>query len=239
MVNLEFKAAAEAAAFKSFIKVMKKYRLYFLVLPELYRFSVNSSMEAKVDCKMVNNLIPESFARNTMNWQNLHDNLIRAIDNNASNSRGMMGGGGSPEYDYLIHCVNTMIQVFVEFRLAKKGEHRKQRIPEFQMLGQEIFNSAARHLFGADFVDDQPAVPNQAIPRNNEEAMMADKWFNQFMQNGMNEQQAAMETSRKLMEYRRQNGEGGVSGSDFYINQGNNYNDEYYDDEYYDEDNDW
>lgn len=230
-----FMQNAESVAFKAFVTVMKRYKVYFHVLREINVFcneKTDDVTPTKGTLKMLKDIGIPSLPRN-LNFTSLHKKLMAKIEENAIHM-----GRCDSEYDYLIHCVNTMIQVFIERGFGREGRDNQviKKLPNFNNLGQEIFNLAAAKLFdGFAPETDAEGCMDDGVPRTEDEVQFVTSVFNKFIQEGMSMREATIRTREALTKYRTNHdgeyddGDGQIDGSRYYVNVGENCD---YDDEY-------
>ena len=219
-MNSQFKNNAEEIAFKAFMHVIKKYRVYFPVLTEIYRLSISNSInefrEKTVDIvKKFSPIMPSELLVKNINWGTFHNNIKGQIERNAQHM-----GNNNTECDYLIHCVNTMIQVIIECGIMRRNEELGRRIPRLDQLGNEIFTLASKKLFGADFVEPTNDLDNNITPQNTEENEFVANIFNKLMSKNVCYGDAMNIVKKELDKFRKRkkNKKSTLRGEDFYVN---------------------
>lgn len=174
MISNKFKSKARNIAFKSFINEIERRGWYLLLVQGCV--SLISHDSESVD-RMISNVREGMQRKSYTSVCEIKKDIIskviektsNTIDRNfESNRRGM----GSSEYEYLVHCVNTFIQIFVEHGILSTKAAEKDRNFRFEELGEKIFVRAAKKIFGEDFKLEKPKtsqLPPKPLNREEEE----------------------------------------------------------------------
>ncbi len=194
-ITEKFKSQAYNAAFGSFVQYMNKIGQGFNILLEGGIIAKKGSEENRRDRKQLS--INEKICfliTNNINWGKFHNVMKERIEQNYAHMRQ---AAGDENYDYLVHCVNTFIQVLVE----QSGwlRYNKGNIPPFEKMGEKIFTQAARKVFGSDF-----SIKKQQnhMPQNKEEEMFVMRRMKSLIDAGRSPQEACQIAIRELMSFR-------------------------------------
>ena len=169
MITNNFKSKAKNMAFKSYLYEMKKRGYFWESLTSIMEFIIR------------NTRIP-GYERNDLRHRKCNTSLytFRSIDSTISNpikdvlnhitqhieKHFAENRTQKSEYDYLVHCVNTMLMLFVEPFITKLEHFSSDRMKMqfMENLGREIFTRAAKKTFGDDFTIQTP--PQQPVPES-------------------------------------------------------------------------
>lgn len=140
MLTNDFKSKARNIAFKSFLCEIKKNDLYFGTLKKIASFLISRDTKN-------HKFYSGGFVNLNVMYVNPQNRLMSLIAPEINNC--LKNFKTQREYDYLMHCVNTLIRMFLEPILQKK------EIP-IENVGRRIFTRAAKKVFGKDTVIETP-----------------------------------------------------------------------------------
>lgn len=238
----QFKHDARVAALISFIRVMKLHKLYMEFINEAYIFFKNeqsktidsdSERNRKTKRGERNGLLSNIFATTKENgnlWEVILKFLTPKIDYNFEHMR--RGGGEGEEYEYLVHCVNTCIQIFIEHGMCHNNSDRSY--PRFEEIGLQAFQVAGKKLWGDNFRPQEQIRPREDFkPCDEEELRIVRNILQEVGGNTHISQQEIFDRiSRAIAEKRER--ENAMSNIDNYDAYDDGDDDEYI--EWYDED---
>ena len=153
MVSNNFKSKAINIAFKSFIKEIeiKGWYVWFTKGCAYLNRHKNKKINAlmcTIRGAMLNKDLEAFVTQDSKNaFSNVCKLFLPLIDKNFNNSnRGLK----DEEYEYLVHCVNTFIQTFIEHGILTFARDLAKEI-RLEQLGETIFVRAAKKIFGKEF----------------------------------------------------------------------------------------
>lgn len=136
MVDNEFKKKAFSAALSSIIIMCRKKKIFFNVIQSMiYETGQHACIHGYVEPfeLVITHMANSEF------WHGIKKNSMDRIEFNVQKFPMP-----KDEYHYLLHCVNTLIQLYIERWLSKKGY-------DIQKFGKETFELSGKKLFGLDF----------------------------------------------------------------------------------------
>lgn len=172
MISNNFKSKAQNIAFKSFINEIERRGWYLLLVQGCTSLILHNSETAD---RMIYNIREGMQKKSYTSVSKIKKDIISKVIEITSNviDRNFEGGRrgmGSNEYEYLVHCVNTFIQLFVEHGILSTGAAEKHKNFHFEELGEKIFVRAAKKIFGKGFKLEKPKVSQSLLnPLDREE----------------------------------------------------------------------
>lgn len=178
-VTLAFKQKANKVALQAFMTSCKRYKISMDVYAH---FSMGEHRVRSADglAYVVNNIMNLTPFMNKV-----LDTIAHPINDNFEHHRH-----ADTEYEYLVHAVNTLIQLIIE---PKGGDFLKRKnISSLEDFGRETFTLAARKLLGDDV----------EITEEHDESNLGNPLFVRMVQeclsSGMGLQEALDYTKRKF-----------------------------------------
>lgn len=196
IINNDFKGKAQASALQSFIKVIKMHGLYIPFTQEALKFVKANKRNKSRDEQQTPTLAELLSMKSVTNLLiKLQEYMIPIIEHNYSNMRR-----DDSQYEYLIHCVNTYIQVLLDQGICRNKEERQMRkIPSFDVIGRETFNYATKLVFGPDY---QHEMSEPATPNTEEERQLVKGWIQHAVAQGLSVNTIIDVISDRLKQYR-------------------------------------
>lgn len=147
MLTNKFKSKAKNIALKSFIYEMKRLRLYNKVMQSTVGMLTNKSNRADKFVKSMNTELMRPhfhslFLRKKELFKKVLEKMDLQIEYNFKHSKN------KDEYNYLVHCVNTFIQVYIEWVI---GKHVGITEKDLGLIGEKVFDRAGKKIFGKEF----------------------------------------------------------------------------------------
>lgn len=208
-LNNNFKNAARTNALNCFIKAMKKHGFYGSFVEAAYRLlksENNNDTQMRHQCldllKKGGNVMPLPYFSKTL----FLDTLLGLMEDKIeANFRSMFrrNNGTTEEYEYLVHCVNTLIQTFYESYIYKKHNGKGPRMEE---LGLMIFQKAGRLTFGDSFQVEKPQPSTTQIDLRTlteVEKLEAEKIMQNVLKNG-GDKKIAIDIASMIISQKRQ-----------------------------------
>lgn len=209
MIPNNFKSKARNIAFKSFIKEIEKKGWYILLvkgcqpLVNLRESNIEEIVSAVKMGMRNKTYIPTSISKKNL-FNTVVDLITPAIERNYEHqSRGNEGKNES--YDYLVHCVNTCIQIFVEHGIFQIGDDSFRKL-HLEQFGETVFVRAAKKIFGDDFKLQKPThqdMMGDATPQNKQEEAFIRKILHKCLSSGLSFSNAIQVASHELQEFRQ------------------------------------
>lgn len=207
MISEKFKSKAKNIALKSFIKECEKRGWYLLLLNGSIALTANRN----TDLENLANVIRKGMRKKCDFPFTLRKDLFAVILNSFSplierNVQHSSFPGSNEEYDYLVHCVNTLIQIFIEHGIMKTVPIKDTSL---EAIGRSIFTRAARKIFGNDFKiienEEKKDGINSPFPLNEEEEEFLRKRIFVNHMKGLNDHEAIKSAVHQLMMLRTYN----------------------------------
>lgn len=140
----EFKKKAYDTTISALISLCKRKKILNCFMESLITHlgsSIHNPFKMNEFELILLNLINKKF------WEKVRTNTVSQIEQNFDHFSREKN-----EYDYLVHCVNTIIQLYLESYL-------KKRSIDPQSFGESVFRLSGKKLFGLDFEVKQVQQP--------------------------------------------------------------------------------
>lgn len=153
MLSNSFKSKARNIAIKSFFQEMKNRGWYMPivigsigVLKSIKGTAENASDIVDKFMQSLNAMKYESISLFSKKpFEDLEKCIMGQIEKNFQSFHRK-----DDEYEYLVNCVNTCIQLFIENGIYRWSDEGIKKV-RFEEIGESIFVRAAKKIFGKDF----------------------------------------------------------------------------------------
>lgn len=170
MINNEFKTKALDAAISSIIVMCRKKKIFADVVSSMIldvgsRCCIGDDNATQLELVLAH-IVNQKF------WSAIKKRTMEKVESNVRKYPMP-----KDEYHFLLHCVNTLIQVYAERWLQKINYN-------IQDFGKETFELAGKKLFGLDFkCKDEKAPREETWQLNDINSIDIRRFITQFLEN--------------------------------------------------------